>query len=156
LNGKQLVVGAQFEEAIKKAVIGTSPDANDEVRIDCPNPDCDGSQKETLSVNVTKGLYNCFRCGMKGNYLKANGAGKKPLAAFLYEQANPATDHPYIEAKQIKPVDSREDSHANWVVPFTDKAGQIQTVQFIDPAGKNVSCQRPRTTARVSKELPTE
>jgi hypothetical protein len=77
LNGKKLVVGAQFEAAIKKAVIGTSPDSNDDVRIDCPNPDCDGSQKDTLSVNVTKGVYHCFRCGLKGNYLNVNGAGKK-------------------------------------------------------------------------------
>jgi putative DNA primase/helicase len=58
------------------------------------------------------------------------------LAEFLYEQANPATDHPYLDAKQIQPQDSRVDSHANLVMPFTDKAGQIQTVQFINQAGK--------------------
>ena len=118
-------------QEIRAAVEHARPDAAGEVRVNCPS--CDGGQKDTLGVNVDTGAYHCFRCGLQGNYLKINGSSKKPLAAFLFEQARTMASHQYTEIKQIKPQEIRVDIHGNWVVPFRDQAGQLQTVQFIKP-----------------------
>jgi putative DNA primase/helicase len=119
-------------ETIMAAIAGKTPDGWGEVRTDCPN--CEGGQRDTLGVNIDDGAYHCFRCGARGNF-KANGTKKKSLAQFLYEKAQPVKTHPYAEKKQIQPPEIRQDVHGNWVIPFTNSRGEIQTVQFIKPGG---------------------
>ncbi|WP_321419351.1 AAA family ATPase [uncultured Desulfobacter sp.] len=112
----------------------TKPDASGEVRINCPN--CTGSQKNTLGVNVDTGAFHCFRCDLRGNYLKKNGYEKQPMPEWLYDQATQTVSHSYTEKKQIKPQEIRVDIHGNWVVPFKGRGGKIKTVQFISPKGE--------------------
>ena len=107
-----------------------------EVRIDCLNPNCQGGQGETLGVNTGTGVYNCFRCGIKGNYLKPGINEKKPLPVFLYESARPVKSHPYSVNKQFQHYDFREDAHRNLVFAYRDRSETITTVQFIAPTGK--------------------
>lgn len=119
-------------KTIMAAIAGKTPDGWGEVRTDCPK--CEGSQRDTLGVNIDDGKYHCFRCDARGNF-KANGTKKKSLAQFLYDQAQPVKTHPYAEKKQIQPPEIRQDQHVNWVIPFTNSRGEIQTVQFIKPDG---------------------
>jgi putative DNA primase/helicase len=124
-------------ETITAAIAGKTPDGWGEVRVNCPNPNCEGGQRDTLGVNVEDGKYHCFRCDLRGNF-KANGTEKKSLAQFLYDQAQPVKTHPYPEKKQIQPREIRQDVHSNWVIPFTNSRGEIQTVQFIKPEGEKL------------------
>jgi hypothetical protein len=121
-------------EAIQTAIAGKTPDAGGEIRADCPK--CDGGQRDTLGVNVNTGAFHCFRCDLRGN-LKENRTDKKPLAQFLNDQARPVNTHPYAEKKQIRPNEIRQDQHGNWIIPFTDQAGRLQTIQFIKPEKKH-------------------
>jgi hypothetical protein len=124
-------------KTVQMAIAGKIPDAGGNVRINCPN--CEGGQRDPLSVNVNTGEYHCFRCPSHsptdGNYLKENGTDHKPLAQFLYDQARPVNTHPYAEKKQIRPNEIRQDQHGNWIIPLTDHAGRLQTIQFINPDG---------------------
>ncbi|MCF8112484.1 MAG: AAA family ATPase [Desulfotignum sp.] len=122
-----------MNKAIQAAMAGKTPDAGGEVRTDCPN--CEGGQRDTLGVNVSTGAFHCFRCDLRGN-LKENSTDHKPLAQFLHDQAQQVSTHPYVQAKQIRPPEIRQDQYGNWVAPFFDQAGQLQTIQFIDPEGK--------------------
>ncbi|MGD9825093.1 AAA family ATPase [Desulfobacter sp.] len=120
-------------EAIQAAIAGKTPNAAGDVRGDCPK--CEGKQRDTLGVNTTTGAYHCFRCDFRGNYLKEKRAAKKPMAQFLIEQAIPVGSHPYTEKKQIRPDKILQDKHGNWVLPFQDSEGHLQTIQFINPEG---------------------
>jgi hypothetical protein len=122
-----------MNEAIQAAIAGKTPDAGGEIRTDCPNPKCDGGQRDTLGVNINTGAYHCFRCNDRGNYLKGDGADHKPLAQFLYDKARKVLTQPYVHKKQIQPREIRVDVYGNWLVPFMDQAGQLQTIQFIKP-----------------------
>lgn len=120
-------------KAVQMAIAGKTPDAGGEARADCPN--CEGGQRDTLGVNVNTGAFHCFRCNARGN-LKEKSADHKPLAQFLYDQAQLVSTHPYAEKKQIQPPEIRQDQHGNWIAPFMDHAGRLQTIQFITPEGK--------------------
>ena len=103
-----------------------------EIRANCI---CQGGQGQdkTLGINLDTGVFHCHRCGIKGNFLKINGSssGKKPLAQHIWDESMSKVSHPYIDKKQIRPDVIRVDKHDNWVVPFHDSAGQLQTVQLI-------------------------
>ncbi|MDX9963956.1 phage/plasmid primase, P4 family [Desulfobacter postgatei] len=103
-----------------------------EIRVNCLCQDGQGQDK-TLGVNIDTGVYHCHRCGIKGNYLKVNGFGseKKPLAQYILDHSLSMTSHPYTEKKQIKPIEIKVDKHSNWVTPYYDSAGQLQTLQLI-------------------------
>ncbi len=101
-----------------------------EIRVNCICQDGQGQDK-TLGVNIDTGVFHCHRCGIKGNFLKVNGSDKKPLAQYILDHSLSMTSHPYTDKKQIHPDEIRVDKHGNWVLPFHDSAGQLQTLQLI-------------------------
>ena len=104
-----------------------------EVRVNCT---CQGgqSQDKTLGINLDTGVFHCHRCGIKGNYLKINGSNpekKQLLAQYILDHAKRLKTHPYTDKKQIHPDEILVDKYGNWVTPYHDSAGQLQTVQLI-------------------------
>lgn len=52
-----------------------------------------------------------------------------------WEKAKPATQHPYLSAKGIKPHLAKADAD-NWLlIPVVDTAGQLTSLQYINPNG---------------------
>ena len=101
-----------------------------EVRINCPNPECHGGQTKTLGVNAEKGLYSCFRCGIKGNLKKS--AQKETRHEYYWNKAKPAEDHPYLDDKGIKAHGIGQDRYGNLLIPYRQH-GQLTTCQRIEP-----------------------
>lgn len=118
---------------LRQAVEGKSG----EVRLTCPFPDCTGSQADTLSVNAETGKWHCFRCERSGNIYKygGNGGGEKPLPKFLWDNATPCTEHPYLSKKGVKSYGLRKDKHGNLLVPLYI-GGHLSTIQFISESGE--------------------
>jgi len=119
---------SEIEKYLSDACRGQSG----EVRVDCPNCCCDGSQNKTMSVNTTSGLYHCHRCNLKGK-LK-NNEEKKSLVEFLWNKALPINDHQYLKKKQIKNHGCRIDQYNNLVVPLSIH-NRLSSLQFVKPDG---------------------
>jgi len=102
-----------------------------EIRANCFNCQDSQGQDKTLGINLDTGVYHCHRCGIKGNYFKKNGSEKKLLAEYIWDHSSRKTSHPYVDKKQIKPDKIMVDKHENWVVPFHDCVGQLQTLQLV-------------------------
>jgi putative DNA primase/helicase len=69
---------------------------------------------------------------------RAKAEVQRQAATACYEQwqrATQATKHPYLSAKGIKPHIAKADSD-NWLlIPVVDMAGQLTSLQFINPNG---------------------
>lgn len=118
----------QIKEQIIEVIRNSAYGASGEIRIDCP--ECQGSQRKTLGINADSGLWQCMRCGIKGNL--NNGNGKKPAAQWIWENSSPCSTHPYLQEKQVKSNGLKEDKYGNLIVPL-EQHGQISTLQFIRP-----------------------
>ena len=118
-----------IDEYVAKAVEASGKIGGD-IRINCVCQDGQ-SQDESMGVNTFTGVYHCFRCNQKGNYLKKNKPEKKIRAEFIWSNTRIEKSHPYVTQKQIRPNEIRVDKYGNWVIPFENCNGQLQTVQFI-------------------------
>ena len=67
---------------------------------------------------------------------KAEEQRQVALACFdQWEKAKPATQHPYLSAKRIKPHIAKADAD-NWLlIPVVDMTGQLTSLQYINPTG---------------------
>ncbi len=61
-------------------------------------------------------------------------AAKK--AQWLWKTATPATDHPYLQRKQVKAYGLRIAKDGRLIVPAYDTSGSIRTLQFISDNGE--------------------
>lgn len=112
-----------------------------ETRTDCPS--CEGTQKETLTINADSGLYYCQRCGIRGN-VKATSF--KPFAEWVWEKGIPCTDHPYLDKKKLKAHGLRTNNHngqIQLIVPYF-AYGQITTAQTITGDGSKKSLPKSK------------
>ena len=133
-------------ETIKRIISGKKTKSKGEVRVNCPS--CTGGQKETLCVNTQTGLYVCQRCNAAGNYLKINNRDKKPMAVWLYDQAHIKQSHVYISKKKIKPDEIKVDQYENWIIPFKNQSGSIQTIQFIKLDGSKLFLSKKKNNGQ--------
>lgn len=117
---------------IRQAVEGRSG----EVRMDCPFPDCTGSQTNTLGVNADTGEWQCFRCERAGNIYGGTGGGGEKLnkSEWIWKNSEPCHEHPYLAKKGVNAYGLRLDKHGNLVVPYS-KNGKASTLQLIKPSG---------------------
>ncbi len=114
--------------------------ATGQIRIQCPNPGCTGSQNDTFSIDAATGAFQCFRCGVTGNVYSTGektGTGKQSTAEYLWNQANPAAEHPYLTQKGVKSYGLKVDKHGNLVVPLSI-SGKLSTLQFVKPSGDKI------------------
>jgi len=129
----QKITGKSSEiEQIHQAVEGRSG----EVRTKCPFPDCPEKQDEPLGVNADTGKWQCFRCERKGNiYSGGNGDGESlSKAEYLWKQAKPCAEHPYLSKKGVKSYGARVSKSGDIALLYS-KNGNPSTVQFIKPSG---------------------
>lgn len=79
--------------------------------------------------------------------LKAEEQRKAALACYeQWQKATPATNHPYLSAKGIKPHIAKADAD-NWLlIPVVDMAGQLTSLQYINPNG----CKSFRKGGKIS------
>jgi len=118
-----------------------------EFRIDCPGCQSGQTQKETLGINADTGVFHCYRCEIKGNF-RVNGKDRKPLAEYIWDRAVIVQRHPYCDLKKIFPEQIRADQHGNWIVPFTDSTGRLQTIQMIDADGEKKFLSKVKNEGR--------
>jgi DNA-binding PadR family transcriptional regulator len=123
--------GLSSTNEIRQAIEGRSG----EVRMDCPFPDCTGSQTNTLSANADTGKWYCYRCERSGNIYGSNGSGGKlSKPEWIWQNSEPCHEHPYLAKKGVNAYGLRLDKHGNLVVPYS-KNGNASTLQFIKPSG---------------------
>ncbi|MCF8025665.1 MAG: AAA family ATPase [Desulfobacteraceae bacterium] len=130
---------------IEQAIIQEAQGRSGEFRIDCI---CEGSKKQTMGVNADTGQYQCFRCGIKGNF-KKNGNGhqeKQSKPEYIWNHSNPCTEHPYLSKKGVKSYGLRIDKHENLVVPLSI-SGNLQTLQLISTDKKILLKEIPKKGA---------
>ena len=120
------------EAEIRRAIEGRSG----EVRINCPFPDCTGSQEKTLGVNADTGKWHCHRCDRGGNIYGSNGGGGERLSKpeWIWQNSKACHKHPYLTKKGVNAYGLRVDKHGSLVVPYS-KNGEASTLQFIKPSG---------------------
>lgn len=66
---------------------------------------------------------------------KASQEEAATAAAKIWKSAKPATDHPYLERKQVEPHGLRINGDGRLMVPVQNAAGAIRSLQFIDDDG---------------------
>lgn len=116
-------------------------------RVRCPK--CEGRRK-TLSVDIGRGLFHCFRCGWSGRIgngkawyaehaeqireakkqRQSERLGASRRAWEMWRAAKPAGDHPYLVRKGLPGIGLRE-RDGKLLVPMVDAAGTIWNVQTI-------------------------
>jgi len=94
-----------FNEKIKQIIQENS--GKGEIRVNCINLDCEGNQKNTLSINTETGVYNCHRCGIKGNALKSGYSDNSEKSAQekaigMLNNSYSVNSFPYLETKRVK------------------------------------------------------
>ena len=137
-------------------------DSHGQQRTHCPQ--CSGRSK-TLSVNLDRGLYQCFRCGWSGRVgsashwlddyreriRKADQARDRAReqatrnAFALWNAAAPAMWHPYLKGKAVLPLGIRQRDR-RLVVPMFDIDGGLWSCQTIDEDGTKLFLRGGRTT----------
>nr|NJM01833.1 hypothetical protein [Desulfobacula sp.] len=107
-----------------------------EIRINCANPDCRGSQSKTLCINADSGLYECKRCGIKGNFknIRKPFHERKAFPLYVWDSGWFCDDHPYLKLKKAKSHKLKVDKFRRLLIPFYSY-GKITTVQTIDNTG---------------------
>lgn len=90
-------------------------------------------------------LFNCsdIRVNTKSleESLSTEQQKAKNKSQSIWESSHPATDHPYLTNKNIKPHGARIGSDNRLIVPMYDENGEICNLQFIhaDGSKKNVT-----------------
>jgi len=103
LSHKGNLIMPNFDEKVKQIINEKS--GKGEIRVNCMN--CEGSQNNTLSINTETGVFNCFRCGIKGNALKGGYSDNSEKSAQekalgMLNNSYPVNGFPYLKTKQIK------------------------------------------------------
>lgn len=57
-------------------------------------------------------------------------------ASYIFDQASPASQHPYLDKKQVPANDLRISYKGDLVVPAYDAEGNLRTLQFINAQGE--------------------
>lgn len=95
-------------------------------------PQCGTGNKRNLSIDLNRGLYNCFKCGFSGSVYSGDNASHKPnledmarqeaerqrtqdtnhelaarVARETYANLSPVGEHPYLTRKKIPPIGIR-------------------------------------------------
>lgn len=127
---------SNFDQKIKQIINENS--GKGEIRVDCF---CEGNQKDTLSVNTETGVYNCFRCGAKGNALKSGYSDNSEKSAqkkakYMLDNSYNVNGFAYLEKKQIKAcegVKGYTDKGGNKMIliPVLNKEGILKGIQKI-------------------------
>ena len=95
-------------------------------------PQCGTGNKRNLSIDLNRGLYNCFKCGFSGSVYSGDNASHKPnleemarqeaerqrtqdtnheraarVARETWANLSPTGEHPYLTRKKIPPIGIR-------------------------------------------------
>lgn len=138
------------------------PDEHGRHRIRCPQ--CEG-QRKTLGIDIDRGLYHCFRCGLSGrvggspNWLdgqlerikQADEARSRERAKAtrnaraLWRNARSCDSHPYLARKAVPALGARCQGSL-LVIPMYDAEGHLLNCQTIDPDGCKLFLRGGRVT----------
>jgi putative DNA primase/helicase len=129
-------------DKIRAAVAGKTPDKTGRVRVDCPA--CSGSQSGTLSVRLTDGLFNCYRCHLKGRLTGTpttarTGRTPKDKLNYILEHSEVipegSGDNPYLEQKGVQAFGGLRRYKKTLLVIFLRIPGKSEVInaQIIDP-----------------------